>query len=162
MFDSRFPNLLRVSDAPTAHAAVIRRVADDVVSRAHCHVCLRRTNDGELHLFFYLNNPGFGIPIPHTVSLAVRADGTVRSGLASDADEMVRHVQRSRWSPEQKLVAERRARADAEHKQDQAFAAAVEDRTHEIESQYDYWKRVATMGRHSRRMAVVDGLKGGV
>jgi hypothetical protein len=34
--------------------------------------------------------------------------------------------------------------------------------THEIESQYDYWKRVATMGRHSRRMAVVDGLKGGV
>ena len=139
---------------PMLHgAAVIRRVADDMVVRPLPCVPAARTTR-EPRCSSTSTTPGSASRSAHGIRwLSAQTGQFVPVWRRTSPTSMVRHVQRSRWSPEQ--VGGRAACAwTLNTSRDQAFAAAVEDRTHEIESQYDYWKRGGDDGPsrpHGRR-----------
>lgn len=159
MFDCRFPNLVRVSEARSSR---LSRAASEIERRTDAKVVLQRWKSGECHLFVYPTDPSFGYALPLDLTRVVRKDGTVTPPEGVRIDDLVRMIQHARRPLSQQDREMRECERSAESAQAQAIGRSNEDKRREAEKILRRHGNRAGMGKHFRGSAVVSGLKGGV
>lgn len=152
--DSRFPNLIRVSDTPDHVRRIAAPVARQVCNRANV-AALYNTDTGGL--YFHLHDDiRRGLPI----QCPIEDDGHLNRPTPSDIDDMVKLIGMGRMpAAEKDRISDANKRAEDSRAQKDIETSLAERRPDAL-SRAEHLRVKRQMGKHFRKGVVVDGLKG--
>lgn len=136
MFDSRYPHLVRLTDAtdlPLDVRTKLVRIAREVESRVGCHSCWNKRTG---QILFYLRDPSACYP-----GWLIRVNGDYDVPDAGRTDQWVNYLNQGKMPWEKKEAEMLAKKKEEEYRSEKAYDKKIDDMKPEVVSKIEHGQR---------------------